>query len=920
MSGAYLTRFEDYYKSSDESGDESDDAKEEFGSEKYGPGVEKSSPEAEEYDESGDDERMDDGMVDNKADSDWTPEERDWVPQSLVDLKLKIKFPKNFKGYDEDAFNDEVGESEDEGSRVYSNDYSEVCKFKCVICGLDIDTEKLKSHMNSNHDTINGNDGESKRAYDVKTWHRCGICGKAVLFTRVRLRYHVITEHSMAIQDYNEEYMIKRGGRVGRPVGWRGRRPSGVGSETGEGEADVDPTTVRQEDISNDYADIVKVECKICSKRVEKDNFRFMHLKQHGMDLADYKLVYGDPVVVKSSFHKCHICEQIFVFSRSRLASHLAKHKVSVKEYGRKFLTKVKSDRSYSSNLQIGEIDKDCMFSNDYEDECSTICKICERSLNYGNLGSHLYQSHSTRMKDYVEQWGEPQITKKSYHECAICHETLLFIRYHLVTHVKTKHNLSIAVYNKSHMQLHNVEYCDSNILDKGRKIGTQKAPQWCDGTMYKCPYCFNIYYRYFTFRIHLINSHKMTDSEERSTCVRENEILTDIYRCKICSTQVKRDRMDIEAHLKQAHKTTLKIYSANFENPDCKDDPKEIVARLVRMGVLEEPSDKMCKTPKKLKMRTSEIKSLKPVIKKEKLVPVKQPVRGDKSKQDYKAPKAGKFDSEVSASDKAVKTDNALPNGGSTAFSSPIKKMKIPKIKREVESEVSNEFNSENIFRGLEREVVTDSTDTENESYHSSKRKRKLPSKFSEDFEVSLNKSNIPQRPKPVTNSVSPKKSKLSQGSTASVASPLSQRTPSNTPKSRHTKASTLNNSGWSTSQPSPARNPEVGGLTQLQRLSSGSGGGGVSSPGKGEDELNTSVGGFSSPGRFGHIKTENTSPRPVTEDNIVYRCPLYPCAWTCGKEGMRQGPAVLHLLRVHKIQPLEMRERGIKFDKIQA
>ena len=34
---------------------------------------------------------------------------------------------------------------------------------------------------------------------------------------------------------------------------------------------------------------------------------------------------------------------------------------------------------------------------------------------------------------------------------------------------------------------------------------------------------------------------------------------------------------MDIEAHLKQAHKTTLKIYSANFENPDCTDDPKEI-------------------------------------------------------------------------------------------------------------------------------------------------------------------------------------------------------------------------------------------------------------------------------------------------------------------------------------------------------
>merc|ERR1719232_1241464 len=390
----------------------------------------------------------------------------------------------------------------------------------------------------------------------------------------------------------------------------RFRRGSG---DTGEGgENDVDPSTVDEADISNDYADIMKILCKICNKHVEKDNFRFIHLKKHGMDVADYKVSYGDPVPVKNTYHRCHICQTIFSFTRSRLAGHLARHKISVRDYGKKYLTKVKIDRNFTSNLAVGDIDTDSLFSNDYEDECQTICKICDRSLNYGNLGSHLYQSHSTRMKDYVEQYGEPDITKKSYHECAICHETLLFIRYHLLTHVKTKHNMTISAYNKAHMQLHNVEYGDSNIMDKGRKIGTQKAPQWCDGTMYKCPYCFNIYYRYFTFRIHLINSHKMTDTEERSICVRENEILTDIYRCKICSTQVKRDRMDIEAHLKQAHKTTLKIYSANFENPSNQESHEATVSKLVRMGVLEEPSKNMCKTPKKIKPRpaVTEVKS----------------------------------------------------------------------------------------------------------------------------------------------------------------------------------------------------------------------------------------------------------------------------------------------------------------------
>jgi len=904
MSGSgYLTRFEDYYKSSDESGDESDDEKKkDFGTERYGPNVDRIGPEDDEFAESEDEDRIDKIHPVN-GDVDWSPEEKgDWVPQSLVDLKMKIKPPKNFKGYNGVAFqvesddedddsenkvysNDYNGvafqvesddEDDDSENKVYSNDYNEVCKFRCGVCGLNIDTEKYKNHINTNHDpseVVEVDYGDSKRPYDVKTWHRCGICGKSVVFTRVRLRYHVITDHSMAIQDYNDEYMVKRGGgRPGRPFGSRSRKPSGVGSEGGDCDGDVDPRTVHPDDISDDYADIVKIECNICGKRVEKDNFRFMHLKQHGMDMSDYKVSYGEPSVVKNKYHKCHICEQIFVFTRSRLASHLARHKVSVKDYGKKFLIKVKSDRSYSANLQVGEIDKDCMFSNDYEDECSTICKICERSLNYGNLGSHLYQSHATRMKDYVEQFGEPQITKKSYHECAICHETLLFIRYHLVTHVKTKHNMSIAAYNKAHMQLHNVEYCDSNILDKGRKIGTQKAPQWCDGTMYKCPYCFNIYYRYFTFRIHLINSHKMTDTEERSTCVRENEILTDIYRCKICHTQVKRDRMDIEAHLKQAHKTTLKIYSANFENPNCTDEPKDIVARLVRMGVLEEPSEKMCKTPKKLRTRASEFKrsnANKPLVElsssqqstNSRTMPI-QPIVSEKNER------------------------TMLPN--QNTISSPIRKLKIPKIKREPS------FQSESKphagvppSKYSEKEFVSESADTENDPSIWRERKRKLPATFEDSFIMPPSKDrNTPLRSNSINNFESPKRMK----NVESQSSPLSEIIPSNSPFMIGKDSS--NNINYSGSRdlrsPTPTNN--------FQKSSIGDA---------------SSLGGFIKSEEVHTIKKE-------VEDPVVYKCPLHPCNWTCGKEGMRQGPAVLHLLRVHKIQPLEMRERGIKFEKI--
>ena len=513
-SGGYLTRFEDFYKSSSDDSDNEEASKAKIQKIVPTPVPSSSFPnvaslednkeavfkqEEHYYSESDDDDYNEE--QDPLGNDDGVSPSKDWIPLSNDDLKMTIKTPKNFKGYKKGTYPataEELQEEDDDEDKTFSNNYADVCKFKCKLCDLDFESEKLRSHINTAHDKKDGVDHEldSNRPYSVKTYHKCGLCHKTLLFTRVRLRYHIINEHNMAIQDYNAQFMVNSN----KPkVKKRLRKASG--------ENDPDPSTVDEADISNDYADIQKIMCKICNKLIEMDSFRFSHLKKHGMDMADYKVSYGDPVPIKNTYHRCNICQAIIPFTRCRLGAHLTRHKMKMRDYGNKYLTKVHIERNPSRNPEVGEIDTNCMFSNDYEDECQTICKICERSLNYGNLGSHLYQAHSTRMKDYVEQYGEPEISKKSYHECAICHETLLFIRYHLLTHVKTKHNMTISAYNKAHMQLHNVEYGDSNKdMDKGRKIGTQKAPQWCDGTMYKCPYCFNIYYRYFTFRIHLIN------------------------------------------------------------------------------------------------------------------------------------------------------------------------------------------------------------------------------------------------------------------------------------------------------------------------------------------------------------------------------------------------------------------------------
>ena len=71
-----------------------------------------------------------------------------------------------------------------------------------------------------------------------------------------------------------------------------------------------------------------------------------MHLKRHEMSLADYIAVHGEPTPVKTTYHRCHLCQAVILFTRSRLTTHLSKHKVTVRDYGNSYLSRVRSEKA----------------------------------------------------------------------------------------------------------------------------------------------------------------------------------------------------------------------------------------------------------------------------------------------------------------------------------------------------------------------------------------------------------------------------------------------------------------------------------------------------------------------------------------------------------------------------------------------
>ena len=198
----------------------------------------------------------------------------------------------------------------------------------------------------------------------------------------------------------------------------RGRR----GDEIEEENLDnIDIKSLSEDDISDCYLDLVKVACQICGENFELDLFD-LHLEQHGIDIDDYirantslNLMKGVPVLREGKenrpsmsflephstslkYHRCHICNQVLLFTKTRLKEHLLKHKVLLADYEQKFFAKTdlktehkvppeKHEQTSLSSTKRKMVkpsdlsdDLDAIFSNDYEDECLTVCSFCNRS------------------------------------------------------------------------------------------------------------------------------------------------------------------------------------------------------------------------------------------------------------------------------------------------------------------------------------------------------------------------------------------------------------------------------------------------------------------------------------------------------------------------------------------------------------
>ena len=112
-----------------------------------------------------------------------------------------------------------VEEHVDEWEKVtFSNNIKDICKTKCKLCGKPFSFPALRVHTKSAHKiTITENKEKfNQHFYNIieKVFHKCGICGKPVLFDSDTIAVHLKNgdNHSITHKVYNETFLTKISG------------------------------------------------------------------------------------------------------------------------------------------------------------------------------------------------------------------------------------------------------------------------------------------------------------------------------------------------------------------------------------------------------------------------------------------------------------------------------------------------------------------------------------------------------------------------------------------------------------------------------------------------------------------------------------------------------------------------------------
>jgi len=93
----------------------------------------------------------------------------------------------------------------------------------------------------------------------------------------------------------------------------------------------------------------------------------------------------------------------------------------------------------------------ECKISDNLEDSCKTLCKICAKPFNLTAMRSHTLSAHNLQITKYKEIHGQFEILQVVWHRCHICGKLVLMDSDALGGHIKGTHKMKEKDYKEQY-------------------------------------------------------------------------------------------------------------------------------------------------------------------------------------------------------------------------------------------------------------------------------------------------------------------------------------------------------------------------------------------------------------------------------------------------------------------------------------
>jgi len=93
----------------------------------------------------------------------------------------------------------------------------------------------------------------------------------------------------------------------------------------------------------------------------------------------------------------------------------------------------------------------ECKISDNLEDSCKTLCKICAKPFNLTAMRSHTLSAHNLQITKYKEIHGQFEILQVVWHRCHICGKLVLMDSDALGGHIKGTHKMKEKEYKEQY-------------------------------------------------------------------------------------------------------------------------------------------------------------------------------------------------------------------------------------------------------------------------------------------------------------------------------------------------------------------------------------------------------------------------------------------------------------------------------------